>query len=199
MAGGVCAAALVKVLTLGDFGVANTLAPGISNAQGLFIEMFTTGLLCFTYELAFPTPPIRRPSSDPHFPPRVLMCAAEKSKRCVPVGVPAELVQWSDLYPTCSAFLAPVAIGLALFIGHLGSIGWTGAGENETTYLVLCVETHRVGPQESTPPAPSARPSRWLASLPMRGSTTSDRCSDRSSQPVSVSLAHAQRLPQRVR
>ncbi|KAL8280273.1 hypothetical protein RQP46_007387 [Phenoliferia psychrophenolica] len=87
MAGGACAGALAKVLTLGEFGVENTLAPGITIAQGLFIEMFTTALLCFT----------------------VLMCAAEKSK---------------------GAFLAPVAIGLALFIGHLGSIGWTGAGIN---------------------------------------------------------------------
>ncbi|KAL8280274.1 hypothetical protein RQP46_007388 [Phenoliferia psychrophenolica] len=87
MAGGACAAALAKLLTLGEFGVENSLAPGISVVQGLFIEMVTTALLCFT----------------------VLMCAAEKSK---------------------GAFLAPVAIGLALFIGHLSSIGWTGAGIN---------------------------------------------------------------------
>ncbi|KAL8283160.1 hypothetical protein RQP46_005938 [Phenoliferia psychrophenolica] len=87
MIGGIAAAGLAKSLTLGTFGVETTLAPGVSNAQGLFIEMFTTALLCFT----------------------VLMCAAEKSK---------------------SSFLAPVAIGLALFIGHLGSIGWTGAGIN---------------------------------------------------------------------
>ncbi|KAL8290423.1 hypothetical protein RQP46_002681 [Phenoliferia psychrophenolica] len=83
--GGICAAGLAKVLTLGAFGVETTLSPGVSNAQGLFIEMFTTALLTFT----------------------VLMTAAEKSK----------------------------SIGLSLFIGHLGSVGWTGAGINPARSL----------------------------------------------------------------
>ena len=53
-----------------------TLAPGVSIAQGVFIEMFLTCQLLFV----------------------VLMLAAEKSK---------------------STFLAPVGIGLALFVAEL--------------------------------------------------------------------------------
>ncbi|KAL8279137.1 hypothetical protein RQP46_008393 [Phenoliferia psychrophenolica] len=85
--GGIAAAGVAKGLTLGDFSTENTTTGSLSAAQGLFIEMFTTTLLCFT----------------------VMMTAAEKSK---------------------ATFLAPVAIGLALFCGHLASVGWTGAGIN---------------------------------------------------------------------
>lgn len=35
----------------------------------------------------------------------------------------------------CSTFLAPVAIGLALFVGHLASVGWTGGGINPARTL----------------------------------------------------------------
>ncbi|KAK4058689.1 Aquaporin-1 [Microbotryomycetes sp. JL221] len=59
----------------------------------------------------------------------VLMTAAEKSK---------------------ATFLAPVAIGLALFVGHLASIGWTGAGINPARTL---------GPSVVTPQFPS---NAWL-------------------------------------
>lgn len=105
--GGIAAAGAAKGLTIGSFGVTNTLSAGVSvgriespsdfgrsftltflpqQGQGLGIEMFTTSLLVFS----------------------VLMLAAEKSK---------------------TTFLAPVAIGLSLFVGHLASVGWTGAGE----------------------------------------------------------------------
>ncbi|ORY90817.1 aquaporin-like protein [Leucosporidium creatinivorum] len=90
--GGIAAAGAAKGLTIGTFGVTNTLSDGVSIGQGLGIEMFTTSLLVFT----------------------VLMLAAEKSK---------------------TTFLAPVAIGLALFVGHLASIGWTGAGMNPARSL----------------------------------------------------------------
>jgi aquaporin rerated protein, other eukaryote len=71
------AAALVQAMFPGDVGVVLTkLAPGVSIAQGLFIEMFLTALLVFT----------------------ILMLAAEKHQ---------------------ATFLAPVGIGLSLFVAEL--------------------------------------------------------------------------------
>lgn len=58
MLGGIAAAGAAKGLTLGPFGVANRVAPGISYGQAWGVEMFTTALLVFT----------------------VLMLAAEKSR-----------------------------------------------------------------------------------------------------------------------
>jgi aquaporin rerated protein, other eukaryote len=58
MLGGIAAAGAAKGLTLGPFGVANRVAPGISYSQAWGVEMFTTGLLVLS----------------------VLMLAAEKSR-----------------------------------------------------------------------------------------------------------------------
>ena len=71
------AAALVSCMIPGDIAATRTtLAPGMSEAQGVFFEMFLTSFLVFT----------------------VLMLAAEKSK---------------------TTFLAPLGIGLALFVAEL--------------------------------------------------------------------------------
>lgn len=67
--------------------VSTTLAPGVSIAQGVFIEMFLTALLIFI----------------------VLMLAAEKSK---------------------DTFIAPIGIGLTLFVAELAGVYYTGASLN---------------------------------------------------------------------
>jgi glycerol uptake facilitator-like aquaporin len=75
--GGMVAAGLVSCMLPGDIAATRTvLAPGMSEAQGVFFEMFLTSFLVFT----------------------VLMLAAEKSK---------------------TTFLAPIGIGLALFVAEL--------------------------------------------------------------------------------
>jgi aquaporin related protein len=74
----ICAGALVSCMFPGDIAlVGTTLAPGVSVAQGVFIEMFMTAELVFV----------------------VLMLAVEKSK---------------------DTFLAPVGVGLALFVAMMG-------------------------------------------------------------------------------
>ncbi|KAK4702543.1 hypothetical protein P7C70_g3682, partial [Phenoliferia sp. Uapishka_3] len=90
--GGIAAAGLAKVSTLGPLNVANGTSDGVSNGMAVAIELFCTMLLCFT----------------------VLMTAAEKSKQ---------------------TFIAPLVIGLAVFVGHLASIGYTGAGINPARTL----------------------------------------------------------------
>jgi aquaporin related protein len=77
---GMCAAALVSCMIPGDISLTNTtLAPDVSVAQGVFIEMFMTAELVFV----------------------VLMLAAEKSK---------------------DTFVAPLVIGLALFVAMMGGM-----------------------------------------------------------------------------
>ena len=79
MLGGMVAAALVSCMFPGPLAVETGLAPGVSSAQGVFIEMFLTAELVFT----------------------VLMLAAEKTK---------------------ATFIAPVGIGLALFVAELAGL-----------------------------------------------------------------------------
>ncbi|KAK0943793.1 putative aquaporin-3 [Friedmanniomyces endolithicus] len=68
MLAGICAAAVASVIVPGDIRtVQTTLTPGMSPAQGVFLEMFLTAQLCFT----------------------ALMLAAEKSKDTfiAPIGI----------------------------------------------------------------------------------------------------------------
>ncbi|KAH8674487.1 aquaporin-like protein [Tricladium varicosporioides] len=86
--GGMAAAIVVKLIVPGNaVHFAVSLAPGVTDIQGFFIEMFLTFELVIT----------------------ILMLAGEKTK---------------------VTFIAPVGIGLSLFIDHLAGAFWTGAGLN---------------------------------------------------------------------
>lgn len=88
MLGGMAAAGLVSCMFPGDIAVVNTkLAPGVSIAQGLFIEMFLTAQLVLA----------------------IMMLAVEKSK---------------------DTFLAPIGIGLSLFVAELAGVNYTGGSLN---------------------------------------------------------------------
>ncbi|KKY23857.1 putative n-carbamoylsarcosine amidase [Phaeomoniella chlamydospora] len=85
--GGIIAAALVSCMLPGPISVNTTLGPGVSIAQGVFIEMFLTAQLIFV----------------------ILMLAAEKHR---------------------ATFIAPIGIGLALFVSMLAGVYYTGASLN---------------------------------------------------------------------
>lgn len=86
--GGIVAAALVSCMFPNDIALVQTfLAPNVSIARGVFIEMFLTALLLFI----------------------IHMLAAEKSK---------------------VTFMAPVGIGLALFVAELAGVLYTGGSLN---------------------------------------------------------------------
>ncbi|KAK5123806.1 hypothetical protein LTR85_002442 [Meristemomyces frigidus] len=94
---GICAAAVVSCIVPGDIRtVQTTLAANMSPAQGVFLEMFLTSLLCFT----------------------VLMLAAEKSK---------------------DTFIAPIGIGLSLFVAEIAGVYYTGASLNPARSFGPCV------------------------------------------------------------
>ncbi|CAD0112570.1 unnamed protein product [Aureobasidium uvarum] len=95
--GSIVAAALVSCMIPGDISATRTvLAPGMSEVQGVFFEMFLTSFLVFT----------------------VLMLAAEKSK---------------------TTFLAPLGIGLALFVAELAGVYYTGGSLNPARSFGPCV------------------------------------------------------------
>lgn len=93
-----CAGGLVAAMFGADLSKVNTvLSPGISVAQGLFIEMFMTAQLVFV----------------------ILMLAAEKSR---------------------DTFIAPIGIGLALFIAELtGRLGSFNRAECLMLTMILGV------------------------------------------------------------
>jgi aquaporin rerated protein, other eukaryote len=94
---GICAAAVASGIVPEDIAnVQTTLAPGVSVAQGVFIEMFLTALLVFT----------------------ILMLAVEKSK---------------------TSFIAPLGIGLSLFVTQIAGVYFTGASLNPARSFGPCV------------------------------------------------------------
>ncbi|CAK4032766.1 hypothetical protein BAUCODRAFT_74703, partial [Lecanosticta acicola] len=95
--GAVCAAAVASCIIPGDIAdVRTALGPGVSVAQGLFLEMFLTVELVFT----------------------VLMLAAEKHK---------------------GTFIAPIGIGIALFVAEIAGVYYTGASLNPARSFGPCV------------------------------------------------------------
>jgi aquaporin related protein len=104
IAGGMSASIVVKLILPGDEVLFNVkLAPGVSITQGFFIEMFLTFELVFT----------------------ILMLAAE-----VNTLSSSHKLWLTTIQKTKATFVAPVGIGLALFIGHMVGAFWTGAGSN---------------------------------------------------------------------
>jgi len=98
--GAIVAAALVECMFPGKIGTVNTkLSPGVSIAQGVFIEMFLTTILVFS----------------------ILMLAAEKSK---------------------VTFMAPLGIGLALFVAELAGVAYTGGSLNPARTFGPAVVSH---------------------------------------------------------
>ncbi|KAI7373588.1 aquaporin-like protein, partial [Hortaea werneckii] len=94
---GMCAAGVAAAIVPGDIQtVQTTLAPGVSVARGLFLEMFLTAELVFT----------------------VLMLAAEKSK---------------------DTFIAPIGIGLALFVAEIAGVYYTGGSLTPARSFGPCI------------------------------------------------------------
>lgn len=96
MVAGMAAAGAVSAMTPGEIKFANSLGGGCSRSRGVFIEAFSTAILCST----------------------VLFMAVEKH-RATP--------------------MAPLSIGVALFIGHLVSVYYTGAGLNPARSFGPCI------------------------------------------------------------
>ncbi|KAK4983858.1 putative aquaporin-3 [Elasticomyces elasticus] len=95
--GAMCAAAVVSAILPGPIAVVNTtLAPTMSVARGVFLEMFLTIELVYT----------------------VLMLAAEKHK---------------------GTFIAPIGIGLSLFVAEMAGVYYTGASLNPARSFGPCV------------------------------------------------------------
>ncbi|KAF1960071.1 aquaporin-like protein [Byssothecium circinans] len=98
MLAGMAAAGVISAILPGPLNVSTTLGPGVSIAQGVFLEMFLTSLLVFT----------------------IFMLAVEKHK---------------------ATFLAPIGIGLALFVAELVGVFFTGGSLNPTRSFGPCVVT----------------------------------------------------------
>ena len=116
--GGICAAAVVSSIVPGDIAIVQTtLAPNMSIARGLFLEMVCDHNLHILY-------PTRDADSHvhqfltAHLIFTILMLAAEKSK---------------------DTFLAPIGIGLSLFVVEIAGVNYTGASVNPARSFGPCV------------------------------------------------------------
>jgi aquaporin related protein len=107
--GGISGAAIVDALVPGGTKAGTVLAPGVNVVQGLFMEMILTTLLMLAMFVHSFMPP--RASADVH---GSLFLAAEKHR---------------------ATFLAPIGIGLALFVAELLGVPYTGGALNPARAL----------------------------------------------------------------
>lgn len=116
--GGICAAAVVSSVVPGDIAIVQTtLAPNMSIARGLFLEMVCDHNLHSRY----PTRDVDSHAHQfltAHLIFTILMLAAEKSK---------------------DTFLAPIGIGLSLFVVEIAGVNYTGASVNPARSFGPCV------------------------------------------------------------
>ena len=108
-AGGIAGAALVEGLTprsTSDVGsTITTLSTGMTLVRGLFLEAFLTAMLVFV----------------------ILMLAAEKHKVRMRICCAGRMFEafYTSVFPQAT-FLAPIGIGLTLFVCQLFGTLWTG-------------------------------------------------------------------------
>ena len=114
--GAICAAAVVSSIIPGDIAIVQTtLAPNMSIARGLFLEMVRTNSTIVIQSAAL-TPTHQFLTAHLIF--TILMLAAEKSK---------------------DTFLAPIGIGLSLFVVEIAGVNYTGASVNPARSFGPCV------------------------------------------------------------
>lgn len=99
--GGITGAAIIQAITPGTLNVRTQLGAGTTVVQGLFMEMFLTSL--YVYSIFAKTWLI------PRLMIAILLLAAEKHK---------------------ATFIAPIGIGLALFVAELLGVYYTGGSLN---------------------------------------------------------------------
>jgi aquaporin related protein len=106
LAGGIVAAVIIKYLLPGAFSVQTVLTSGTSVVRGLFIEMVCTSMLVrsWLFVMRFRS---RHLTNSKLF--TILMLAAEKHK---------------------ATFIAPIGIGLSMFICELVGVFYTGGSLN---------------------------------------------------------------------
>ncbi|KAK5173084.1 uncharacterized protein LTR77_003206 [Saxophila tyrrhenica] len=114
--GAICAAAVVEGIVPGDIALVQTLLnPDVSVAQGVFLEMVSrVHGLCSRSDSLMPSAQFLTILLIY----TVLMLAAEKSK---------------------DTYMAPIGIGLALFVAEIAGVNYTGASLNPARSFGPCV------------------------------------------------------------